>query len=80
MMEPPPRYDQETDRLLCHVSSTFGRSGWPLPVMELDFPSTLDRYKWFSKFLLDGSVFPKLAQFSKSLLSTPGTMIKTWAK
>ncbi|KAK3913986.1 putative ATP-dependent RNA helicase kurz [Frankliniella fusca] len=78
-MDPPPRYDAESDRLLCHVSSTFGRSGWPLPIMELDFPSTLDRYKWFARFLLEGCVFSKLAQFSKVLLSTPGTMVKTWA-
>lgn len=78
-MDPPPRYDAESDRLLCHVSSTFGRSGWPLPVMELDFPSNLDRYKWFARFLLEGSVFPKLGQFAKVLLSTPSTMVKTWA-
>lgn len=80
MMEPPPRYDSETDKLLCHLSSTFGRSGWPLPIMELDFPPSLNRFKWFARFLLDGSVFPKLAKFSKILLSTPATMVKTWAK
>lgn len=79
LSEPPPRYDLESDRLLCHVSSTFGRSGWPLPIMELDYPASLDRYKWFARFLLDGSVFPKLGKFTKSLLSTPATMVKTWA-
>lgn len=79
MMEPPPRYEPETDKLLCHMSSTFGRSGWPLPIMELEFPSSLNRFKWFARFFLEGSVFPKLARFSKTLLSTPATMVKTWA-
>lgn len=57
-----------------------GRSGWSLPVTELEFPPGLDRYRWFALFFLDGSVCPNLKKFTKNLLSTPKTMVKSWAK
>lgn len=57
-----------------------GRRGWELPPVEIEFPSVLDKYKWFAMFLLDGSIFPKLKKFTKSLLSTPKTMIRSWAR
>ncbi|KAL1458425.1 hypothetical protein WDU94_008580 [Cyamophila willieti] len=77
--EPPPRYFPSNKKLLCHVNATFGKSGWPLPIVEIDMPKGLDRYKWFAVFLLDGSICPKLAKYVKSLLSTPTTMVKSWA-
>lgn len=56
-----------------------GRAGWTLPVTELEFPEGLERYKWFAVFFLDGSVFTKLKKFVKLLLSSPQTMVKSWA-
>jgi len=80
LSDPPPRFDSSTKKLLCHVSATFGRSGWPLPVLEMEFPPGLSRFKWFARFLLDGSILPKLKKFVPSLLSTPVCMIRTWAR
>uniref|UniRef100_A0A8D8V955 RNA helicase n=1 Tax=Cacopsylla melanoneura TaxID=428564 RepID=A0A8D8V955_9HEMI len=77
--DPPPRYISSSKKLLCHVNATFGKSGWPLPVVEIDMPKGLDRFKWFAVFLLDGSICPKLSKYVKSLLSTPTTMVKSWA-
>jgi hypothetical protein len=57
-----------------------GKSGWPLPVVEIEMPKGLDRFKWFAVFLLDGSICPKLSKYVTSLLSTPTTMVKSWAR
>ncbi|PSN33185.1 putative ATP-dependent RNA helicase kurz [Blattella germanica] len=80
LADPPPRFDEVTGRMYCHVDGTFGRAAWQLPTMEIEFPSSLDKYKWFACFLLQGCVFPKLKKYVSSLLSVPMTMIKTWAK
>jgi len=77
--EPPPRYDRSAGRVVCHLTATFGPHYWPLPAVELEYPAGLDRYKWFARALLEGSVCPKLKRFTVNLLSTPATMIKTWA-
>ncbi|CRK87788.1 CLUMA_CG001540, isoform A [Clunio marinus] len=78
--EPEPRYDAENDKIYCHVKSTFGRSGWPLPIAEIEMPETLDKYRNFARFLLKGEVFPMLEDFTKNLLSSPSTMTKSWSK
>ncbi|KAJ8711068.1 hypothetical protein PYW07_008310 [Mythimna separata] len=76
----PPRFDERTGRVKCHFRGTFGKAGWQLPVSEVDFPENMERYKWFARFLLEGAVFPKLKKYTKSLLSPPSTMVKSWAK
>lgn len=53
---------------------------WSLPVAELDHPDTLDKYKWFAKFFLEGLVCAQLSKYAKCLLSTPSTMVKSWAR
>lgn len=78
--DPEPRYDADEDKIYCHVKATFGRSGWPLPVAEIEMPVSLDKYRHFAKFLLKGEVCDKLEQFNKNLLSTPSTMTKSWSK
>lgn len=78
--EPEPRYDSDEDKIYCHVRATFGRSGWPLPLAEVEMPDSLDKYRQFARFLLDGEVFKKLDEFKKNLLSTPSTMTKSWSK
>ncbi len=60
---PAPRYDADRGRVLCHMNVTFGRSGWQLPVMELEFPVGPDRFKFFAQFFLAGGVCSKLAKF-----------------
>jgi ATP-dependent RNA helicase DHX37/DHR1 len=78
--DPEPRYESDEDKIFCHVKATFGRSGWPLPIAEMEMPESLDKYRHFAKFLLEGTVIDKLAEFRKHLLSTPSTMTKSWSK
>ncbi|XDB59287.1 hypothetical protein AB1E18_012686 [Capra hircus] len=78
--EPPPTYCPEKGRMLCHRASVFYRVGWPLPAVQVDFPEGLDCYKHFARVLLEGQVFPKLASYKGCLLSSPSTMLKTWAR
>uniref|UniRef100_A0A8C6R3U9 DEAH-box helicase 37 n=1 Tax=Nannospalax galili TaxID=1026970 RepID=A0A8C6R3U9_NANGA len=78
--EPAPTYCPETGRVLCYRTSVFYRVGWPLPAVQVDFPEGIDRYKHFSRFLLEGQVFRKLASYKSCLLSSPSTMLKTWAR
>ncbi|XP_045700728.1 probable ATP-dependent RNA helicase DHX37 isoform X2 [Phyllostomus hastatus] len=78
--EPPPAYCPERGRVLCHRASQFYRVGWPLPAVQVEFPEGLDCYKHFARFLLEGQVFPKLASYQGCLLSSPSTMLKTWAR
>ncbi|XP_015512446.2 probable ATP-dependent RNA helicase kurz isoform X1 [Neodiprion lecontei] len=78
--DPPPRYDSRTGKVMCHVTGTFGRGGWQLPLIEVEYPNSLEGIKWFARFFLEGQVCPALERFASLLLSTPGTMNKTWAK
>lgn len=77
---PEPSYSAATGKILCTVKGTFGPQAWPLPQTQIEFPKTLQAYKWFAKFFLEGKVFRKLGKYEKTLLSPPGTMLKTWAK
>ncbi|XP_014718081.2 probable ATP-dependent RNA helicase DHX37 isoform X2 [Equus asinus] len=78
--EPPPTYCPEKGRVLCHRASVFYRVSWPLPAVQVDFPEGIDRYKHFARVLLEGQVFRKLASYQGCLLSSPSTMLKTWAR
>ncbi|CAH4033767.1 unnamed protein product [Pieris brassicae] len=80
LSEPEPRFDEKSGRVKGHYKGTFGKACWELPSSEIDFPDKIDRYRWFAKFLLEGSVFPKLKKYAPSLLSPPSTMIKSWSK
>nr|XP_015221336.1 PREDICTED: probable ATP-dependent RNA helicase DHX37 [Lepisosteus oculatus] len=77
---PPPRFCPESGRVRCWRESTFYRVGWRLSAIQVDYPEGLERYKLFARFLLEGQVCPKLRSYSKCLLSSPSTMLKTWAK
>ncbi|XP_068166468.1 probable ATP-dependent RNA helicase DHX37 [Antennarius striatus] len=77
---PSPWFCSSTGNIKCHRSSTFFRVGWQLPAVEMEYPEGLDRYKLFSRFLLEGQVCPKLKKYSGHLLSNPSIMLKTWAK
>ncbi|XP_062814503.1 probable ATP-dependent RNA helicase DHX37 [Anolis carolinensis] len=77
---PAPFYCPETGRVRCHRPSVFYRVGWQLPAVEVDFPEGLECYKYFAKFFLEGKVVKSLATYSRCLLSSPVTMLKTWSK
>ncbi|XP_058137205.1 probable ATP-dependent RNA helicase DHX37 [Dasypus novemcinctus] len=78
--EPPPSYCPERGRVLCHRTSMFYRVSWPLPAVQVDFPEGIDCYRHFARFLLEGQVCPPLAAHRGCLLSSPSTMLKTWAR
>uniref|UniRef100_A0A8C2FPJ1 Activating signal cointegrator 1 complex subunit 3 n=1 Tax=Cyprinus carpio TaxID=7962 RepID=A0A8C2FPJ1_CYPCA len=77
---PAPWFCPLSGRVKCHQQSTFYRVSWKLPAIEMDYPEGLEHYKLFAKFFLEGQVFPKIQQYSRCLLSSPSTMLKTWAK
>jgi len=76
---PSPNYCSTTGRVMASFLGTFGPCAWPLPTTEQEMPSSLDKYKWFGRFLLEGSLAPILAQFTSSLLSNPLVMVKSWS-
>ncbi|KAM8960068.1 putative ATP-dependent RNA helicase DHX37 [Pelodytes ibericus] len=77
---PAPYFCPESGRVKCHRPSTFYRVGWQLPAVVVDYPEGLDRYKYFAKFLLEGKVIKKFGSYTSVLLSSPITMLKSWAK
>ncbi|XP_074141870.1 putative ATP-dependent RNA helicase DHX37 isoform X2 [Sminthopsis crassicaudata] len=78
--DPPPAYCPQKGRVVCHRASSFYRVGWQLPAVQVDYPEGLERYKYFAKFFLEGEVCKELARHRSCLLSSPSTMLKTWAK
>ncbi|GFR68244.1 pre-mRNA-splicing factor ATP-dependent RNA helicase prp16 [Elysia marginata] len=78
--EPSPTFDQASGKVMCHQSGSFGRCNWEIPAVELEYPDSVDCFRWFARFLLEGEVFPQLQQFKSSLVLTPATMVKSWAK
>ncbi|XP_041347782.1 probable ATP-dependent RNA helicase DHX37 [Gigantopelta aegis] len=78
--KPPPEFDQVKGHVTCHMTSSYGPLRWSIDAVSLEFPSGLERFKWFAKFLLEGAVVTRLQKYVPSLLSTPSTMVKSWAK
>lgn len=78
--EPSPSFDSSLGKVICHQSGSFGRCNWEIPAVETEYPDSVDCFRWFAKFLLEGEVFPQLSQFKSSLVLTPSTMVKSWAK
>ena len=40
-----------------HSTLTIGELSWPLGAQELPYPETLDKYRLFAQFLLQGKVW-----------------------
>ncbi|XP_063930148.1 probable ATP-dependent RNA helicase kurz [Zophobas morio] len=80
LSDPEPRYNRANGKVYCTVTGTFGSQGWSLPNVEIEFPRTINYYKWFGRFLLEGVVFKKLLKYKEVLLSQPSIMVKSWAK
>jgi len=78
--EPEPRYCKDTGTVRASFDSTYGPRGLPLPTVEMEYPgNTVEKYKIFSRFILEGEVCPALKKFSSSLLSSPAIMTKSWS-
>lgn len=45
--------------------------------MEIDIPNGADRLKYFALFIVEGAVFPNLAQFKHVFIKNPATILKT---
>lgn len=75
-----PRYDPLKGTVVCHRESKFGKLMWSVKPVEVDFPECLDLYKWFARFILEGAVIEELKKYQNVLLSSPSTMLKSWAK
>lgn len=35
---PPPRYNENNGKIYCHCDATFGKSGWEIPIAEIEMP------------------------------------------
>ncbi len=66
--------------VVCHRESTFGRVMWKIKPVEVDFPESLELFKWFARFFLEGEVCENLKKYENVLLASPSTMLKSWAK
>lgn len=77
--EPSPFFDVEKGSVKCYMTSTYGPHSWPLPPQSLTYPNCTEKYRWFSKFFLDGFVCNKLKQFTSLLVTPSGVMLKTWS-
>ncbi|KPI98867.1 putative ATP-dependent RNA helicase kurz [Papilio xuthus] len=40
-----PRYDEISGRVRCSFKGTFGKACWELPVVEIDYPDKIERYR-----------------------------------
>lgn len=80
LADPEPVYDVNAGKIFCTVTGTFGPQAWHIPNTQIEFPKTLQAYKWFARFFLEGKVFKKLETYTNALLSSPVTMLKSWAK
>nr|AAQ23562.1 RE43077p [Drosophila melanogaster] len=77
--DPAPRFDKTSGKIFCHVDATFGKSGWELPLGEVEMPLSEKACCYFGMFLLDGEVCSRLADFRSKLKSTPASVIKSWS-
>jgi ATP-dependent RNA helicase DHX37/DHR1 len=75
-----PRFDQELGVVVCHRESTFSKRMWKISAVEVEFPPSLELYKWFARFLLNGDVIDSFEKYKHVLLASPDTILKSWAK
>jgi len=66
--------------LWCVIMTTFSRVMWKIKSTEVEFPQSLELFKWFARFFLEGDVADYLKKYSTVLLASPSTMLKSWAK
>lgn len=74
--EPEPSY---ADDVVCHSRVAYGKLSWPLGQMEISYPPSIERFRWFARFLLEGKILPSFKKFDSLYMSRPCTMTKSWA-
>lgn len=77
--EPEPSYCSETGTVMAAFKGTFGSGAFILPTVVVEYPTSVEKFKYFAKFLLEGKVATQLTQFTSSLLSNPVIMTKSWS-
>ena len=75
-----PRFDQVHGKVMCHRGCTFGRAMWKIEPVEVEFPESMELYKWFARFFLEGECVQELKTYAKCLLASPTTILKSWAR
>jgi ATP-dependent RNA helicase DHX37/DHR1 len=78
--DPEPLYNSNEDKIMCYVQASFGKSGWLLPITKIEMTSSLEKYRYFAKFILEGDVLSELKNFKSVLLSSSSTVTKSWSK
>eukprot|EP00127_Corallochytrium_limacisporum_P004508 Clim_evm8s166 gene=Clim_evmTU8s166 len=59
------------------VPSSFGPKRWDVPPVKMKLPDDDDAtVRWFARFLLEGTVLPRLAAFREHLISQPNVVTK----
>jgi len=81
---PPPMYDPKIDSLTCYVYPSYGPHKWTLPITQVKLSDVIGAkhqhvFIYFARFLLEGKVFPKLAQFVPYLSTKTSVFAKPWA-
>ncbi|CAB3361195.1 Hypothetical predicted protein [Cloeon dipterum] len=79
LLDPAPRFDPRSHKLMCWVTGTFGKGNWELPRMEIEIPEGPERYKYLALFIVEGAVFPSLAEFKHQLILNTGAMTKSYS-
>lgn len=79
-----PRFCHARDTVVCKVKASFGKKSWPLhELVEIPYPGTdnnLDKFRWFSRLLLEGKVFSEFKSLNKFIVIKAGTCTKAWAQ
>ena len=82
-----PRFCSKRDTVVCKVKASFGKKSWPLlELVEIPYPgadNNLDKYRWFSRLLLEGKLGGKFKEFKsleKFLVIKASTCTKAWAQ
>lgn len=79
LKQPEPWYDSQTDTVFCRCTCTYGDAGWNLGEVTRRHPEDLDYYRRFAVALLDGLVATSTKKWRQLFLSSPSTMLRSWA-
>lgn len=78
--DPPPKYNENNGKIYCFCEATFGKSGWEIPLAEIEMPVSELLYKYFAMFFLNGDIFIEIQKYRKLMRSSPKNIVKSWAK